>query len=69
MKSGEARIAEAITALTAVFEREGIDGAARKAHDFVTELLHQGWRATAPATHVPDVEHRANPETKQRGAR
>lgn len=46
MKSHEARIGEAVASLTARLGAWGVDDAAEKAHEFVSDMLRNGWRTT-----------------------
>lgn len=68
MKSSEARLGEAIASLTTALDHEGIEDAGRKAHDFMTELLRQGWRAVAHEVpqHTPGGDRHAHPNTVAR---
>jgi hypothetical protein len=70
VKSGEARLGEAATALTALLEAEGVEDARRKAHDHMTAMLREGWRTAAPAAYrpTPGGEQKGHPETRKREA-
>jgi hypothetical protein len=70
VKSGEARLGEATTALTALLEAEGVEDARRKAHDFMTWMLREGWRTAAPAAYRPTLngDQHAHPDTARREA-
>jgi hypothetical protein len=70
VKSGEVRLGEATTALTALLESEGVEDARRKAHDFMTGMLREGWRASAPAAYrpTPNGDRGAHPNTAAREA-
>lgn len=47
MTSHEARIGEAVASLTARLNSWGVDEPTQKAHDFVRDMLRNGWRPTA----------------------
>ena len=55
MTSSEQRIAEAIASLTSRLEAWSVDDAATKAHEFVRDMLRNGWRTTpARVEPLPD---------------
>jgi hypothetical protein len=67
MKSEEARIAEAIAALTARLESWQVDDALQKAAEYVRDMVRNGWRpralaATPPAPTRPDLRCLPTPE-------
>lgn len=53
MKSSEQRIGEAIASLTARLNAWGVEDAATKAHQFVRDMLANGWRTTRAELDVP----------------
>ena len=54
MRSEEARIAEAITALTARLDAWQVDDAATKASEYVRDMVRNGWRPRALPVAQPD---------------
>ena len=47
--SREQQIGEAVASLTTRLDGWGIDDAQTKAHEYVTDMLRNGWRPIAPA--------------------
>ena len=68
MKSHEARIAEAVASLTHRLEGWGVDEAAPKAHEFIRDMLHNGWRTTRATLDLPPKIARPADETTQANA-
>lgn len=64
MKSNEQKIAEAIASLTARLTEWGVEGAPAKAHEFVRDMLDNGWRTTRAERLVPPPGRPADPETR-----
>lgn len=57
----DVKFAEALTELRRRLEAWGIEDAATKAHDFMRDLTHQGWRPSArPIETSPPNLHRAS---------
>lgn len=57
MKADEVRFAEAVASLTARLEAWNVEEATEKAHAFMRDMLHNGWRPRALAT-----VHQINPD-------
>lgn len=68
MKSHEARIAEAVASLTHRLEGWEVDDAANKAHEFVRDMLANGWRTTRAALDMPPANARPADERSKADA-
>jgi hypothetical protein len=61
MRSDEVAIAEAGASLTARLESWGVEDAGQKAHQFVTDMLRNGWRPRARAIETPTYRAQRTP--------
>lgn len=65
MTSDEVRIGEAVAALRARLEAGPVENPAAFAHEYVTDMLRQGWRPRALAVETPSyVSPHADPTTR-----